>query len=86
VLTARSSHSFTYSPSGIFVFSSGLLGKKEWSDGKVLIEEKLLGILNYIELKCKRLSDIWAENDRIRQIKLEAEQNRKNYLARKQAE
>ena len=52
----------------------------------MLIEEKLLDILIYIELQCKRLSDIWAENDRKRQIELEAEQKRKELLARKQAE
>ena len=75
-----------YSPSGIFVFSSNPYSTKDWSDGKVIIEEKLLDILIYIELKCKRLSDIWAENDRKRQIELEAEQKRKELLARKQAE
>jgi hypothetical protein len=75
-----------YSPSGIFVFSSNPYSTKDWPDGKVLIEEKLLDILIYIELKCKRLSDIWAENDRKRQIELEAEQKRKEFLERKQAE
>jgi len=75
-----------YSPSGIFVFSSNPYNTKDWTDGKVLIEEKLLDILIYIELKCKRLSDIWAENERKRQIELEAEQKRKELLARKQAE
>ena len=75
-----------YSPSGIFVFSSNPYTTKDWSDGKGLIEEKLLDILIYIELSCKRLSDIWAENDRKRQIELEAEQKRKELLARKQAE
>ena len=75
-----------FSPSGILVFSATPFGKKEWYDGKVLIEEKLVDIMIYIELKCKELSDCWAENACRRQIQLEKEQKRKELLARKQAE
>ena len=75
-----------YSRSGIFVFSADPWGKKEWYDGKTSIEEKLVDIMIYIELKCKELSDIWAENERRRQIELEMERKIKEFLARKQAE
>lgn len=75
-----------HTPSGKFVFSSNPLSTKEWSDGKQQIEEKLLDIMIYIEMKCKELSDYWAENERRRQIELEADRKKKELLARKQAE
>jgi len=75
-----------YTSLGKFVFSSGPLGTKDWSDSKQLIEEKLADIMIYIEMKCKELSDYWAENERQRQIELEADRKRKELQARKQTE
>jgi hypothetical protein len=76
----------SYEPNGKLAFESGPLGKKEWRDGNKPIEEKLLDIMIYIEMKAKELSDCWAENERRQQIEAELERQRKERIARKQAE
>lgn len=75
-----------YTPSGSLAFMANPLGTKEWRDGKKPIEEKLPDIMIYIEMKAKELSDCWAENERRKQSEAEQERQRKERIAKKQAE
>ncbi|MBW8331102.1 MAG: hypothetical protein K0M40_03695 [Prolixibacteraceae bacterium] len=75
-----------YHPNGILSFIIGRYNTKEWKEGKQLLEEKITDILIYLELKCKKRQEERIEDELKRQIQLEAEQKRKELLARRQAE
>jgi hypothetical protein len=75
-----------YHPSGTLAFIVETNPQKEWKDNSEMIENKLLGILVYLELKSSEVKAWKLENERKRKI-IEAEERKVNEpLIRKQAE
>lgn len=75
-----------YHPSGVLAFIVDIYPHKEWKDNSQLIENRLLDILIYLELKCSEIKAWRLENERKRKIIEDEEQKRRELLARKQAE
>lgn len=75
-----------YHPSGVLAFIVDIYPNKEWKDNSQLIENKLLDILVYLELKSSEIKAYKLENERKRKI-IEAEEQKVNEpFIRKQAE
>lgn len=70
----------------IFILKIYCLGTIELYDGKIKLEEQLPNILATIEYKAFELSNIWAKNDRKRQIEAEKLRIENEKKARKELE
>ena len=75
-----------FQPTGIFSFIIDSYPRKEWTDSKQLIEDKLSDILVYLELKSNKILQERIEDERIRQIRAEEERKKMEFLALKHKE
>jgi hypothetical protein len=71
-----------YEPTGQLAFKTDYWMGREWKDGRLMLEDQILNILNHMELAARDLERTWAENKRREEerniaVKLEREKLKK---------
>ncbi|MBE9585703.1 hypothetical protein IM792_14700 [Mucilaginibacter sp. JRF] len=74
-----------FEPTGQLAFRMDWSGGREWKDGRLLLEDQILVILNHMELSARELERGWAERAERQKIEEGLENQRKLVIKKQQA-